>query len=386
MPSPRRRKIGIYSSRRVNGAKYSPFIPHPLPPQPPLNVDVFVTPLSQAYTALGRLEGMNELLPSIDLFIYMYIRKEAVLSSRIEGTQSTLSDLLLFENKQIPRVPVDDVVQVSNYVSAMTYGLEWVNRGDPITVRLIRDLHTVLLDGTRGSSLYDGQFRPVQNWIGGARPELAEYVPPPPEEVPQLMAELERFLNHQTAPLPSLIIAALGHAQFEMIHPFLDGNGRIGRLLITLLLCNDGVLSKPSLYLSLYFKQHRREYCEMFNYVRQTGDWERWIQFFLRGVCLAADSATRLAERVCVLLKKDREAIAQLGRIRGSVEQVFDAFLRKPMLAVVTVVQDTGLTFPTVQKAIDTLQDMGIVTEISGKLRDRVYVYQQYLHLLESEQ
>ena len=221
------RDIGVYRTSLDAGKQYTPFIPHPLPPDPPLHVERFVDQLSQAYAALGRLEGMNALLPSIDLFIYMYVRKEAVFSSRIEGTQSSLSDLLMFENKQMPRTSVDDVSQVSNYVSAMTYGVNWVDQGNPITVRLIRNMHEILLDGTRGSSCYDGKFRHVQNWIGGSRPDTAVYVPPPPEEVDRLMADLEKFLNHQTVQLPSLVIAALGHAQFEMIHPFLDGNGRI---------------------------------------------------------------------------------------------------------------------------------------------------------------
>lgn len=374
-----------YTTSQSDGASYQPFIPHPLPPNPPLNVKAFVGPLSEAYNALGRLEGMNALLPSIDLFIYMYVRKEAVLSSRIEGTQSSLSDLLLFENKQIPRVPVDDVAQVSNYVRAMSYGLEWVNDGNPITVRLIRNMHELLLDGTRGSSYYDGKFRDRQNWIGGAQPSTAVYVPPPPEEVPRLMADLERFMNHQTTDLPSLLIAALGHAQFEMIHPFLDGNGRIGRLLIPLLLCNDGVLSQPSLYLSLYFKKHRFEYCQLFNYVRTTGDWERWVRFFLEGVTMAASSATKLARKISYLLENDRSMIACLGRVRGSVEQVYEAFLRKPLVAAVTVTRETGISFPTAQKAIDTLVDLGIVTEVSGRQRDRLYSYAAYLELLERE-
>lgn len=385
MSTPQRNIGRYFTASQSDGALYQPFIPHPLPPHPPLNVKAFVHQLSEAYSALGRLEGMNALLPSIDLFIYMYVRKEAVMSSRIEGTQSSLSDLLLFENKQIPRVPVDDVAQVSNYVRAMSYGLDWVNDGNPITVRLIRGMHELLMDGTRGSSHYDGKFRDRQNWIGGAQPSTAVYVPPPPEEVPQLMADLERFLNHQTTDLPSLLIAALGHAQFEMIHPFLDGNGRIGRLLIPLLLCNDGVISQPSLYLSLYFKKHRREYCQLFNYVRQTGDWERWVTFFLEGVTMASQSATQLAKKISYLLENDCGMIAQLGRVRSSVEQVYDAFLRKPLVSAVTVTRETGISFPTVQKSIDTLVDLEIVQEISGRQRDRLYSYTAYLSLLEKE-
>lgn len=379
------RTTGIYHTMNSGGESYRPFVPHPLPPNPPLKLENFVGQLAEAYGALGRLEGMNSLLPSIDLFIYMYVRKEAVMSSRIEGTQSSLSDLLLFENKQMPRVPIDDVAQVSNYVRAMAYGLSQIDAGNPLSVRLIRVLHEYLLDGTRGSSAYDGQFRTAQNWIGGSRPGNALYVPPPPQEVPQLMADLEKFLNHRVVQYPSLILAALGHAQFEMIHPFLDGNGRIGRLLITLLLCNDGVLSKPSLYLSLYFKRNRNAYCALFNHVRETGDWEKWVSFFLDGVIMAANAATGLSQKVCKLLEIDRAKIAELGRVRGTVEQVFATFLRKPMLAIVTVAQEAGVSFPTAQKAIDTLQDLGIVSEISGKQRDRIYTYDAYLALLEQE-
>lgn len=381
----RLRTTGVYHTIKTGNESYRPFVPHPLPPDPPLQLENFVGQLSEAYGALGRLEGMNALLPSIDLFIYMYVRKEAVLSSRIEGTQSSLSDLLLFENKHMPRVPIDDVAQVSNYVRAMAYGLSQVDAGHPISVRLVRVMHEYLLDGTRGSSAYDGQFRTAQNWIGGSRPGNAMYVPPPPHEVPQLMSDLEKFLNHRVVQYPSLILAALGHAQFEMIHPFLDGNGRIGRLLITLLLCNDGVISKPSLYLSLYFKKHRSAYCELFNHVRETGDWEKWISFFLDGVIMAANAATQLSQKVCKLLDADRAKIADLGRVRGTVEQVFGVFLKKPMLAIVTVAQEAGVSFPTAQKAIDTLQDLGIVAEISGKQRDRIYAYSAYLELLERE-
>ena len=274
---------GRYQTVSTIGENVKAFIPNPLPPIPELEVTgVLRKKLDDAAFLLGKLDGASNLLPDVGLFLYMFIRKEAVLSSMIEGTQSSLSDLLLFELKERPGVPVDDVQEVSNYVDAMNHGLKRLNEGFPISLRLIREIHAKLLSNGRGSDRNPGEFRHSQNWIGGTRPGNAFFVPPPPEEAEKCMWKLEEFLHDESIPL--LIKVALMHVQFETIHPFLDGNGRTGRLLITLLLCDGGMLKLPLLYLSYYFKSYRQYYYDLLNSTRENGDWERWLDFFLDAI------------------------------------------------------------------------------------------------------
>src|SRR6202789_3284805 len=270
--------------------------------------------LEQANQALGRLDGLTSVLPDLSLFIYAYVRKEAVLSSQIEGTQSSLSDLLLFENDEAPGAPIEDVQEVSNYVAAMTHGLERLRSGFPLSLRLVREIHEILLSKGRGSGKQPGEFRLSQNWIGGSRPGNAAFVPPPPELVLDCMSNLELFLHEDRPDLPLLIKAALVHVQFETIHPFLDGNGRLGRLLITFLLCAQDAIREPILYLSLYFKTHRTAYYDLLDRVRAKGDWEAWLDFFLTGVKETADQAASAARRILTLFDENQRQIESLGR------------------------------------------------------------------------
>ena len=263
------------------GERVEAFIPPPLPPAPPVRMDRLNSLLDNANLALGRLDGMTSVLPDTDLFLYMYVRKEALLSSQIEGTQSSLSELLLFERAELPGVTLDDVQDVANYVAAMDHGLARIREGFPISLRLIRGIHEKLLSKGRGSKRQPGEFRRSQNWIGGSRPGNAVFVPPPPGQVPDLMSDLEKFIHADTPEIPALIEAGLVHVQFETIHPFLDGNGRLGRLLIAFLLCTQGILKEPILYLSLYLKTHRQTYYDLLQWVRDRGDWEAWLEFFL---------------------------------------------------------------------------------------------------------
>lgn len=280
-----RGESGSYQVTSVAGERVRAFVPAPLPPKPALELD---GPLQQvlelAVLALGRLDSVATLLPDEALFLYAYVRKEAVLSSQIEGTQSSLSDLFVYELDEAPGVPINDVHEVSNYVAALNHGLQRLREDFPLSNRLIREIHGVLLSDGRGSEKTPGEFRRSQNWLGGARPGDAVFVPPPHTAVPDCMTELERFLHARDDGLPILLRAGLAHVQFETIHPFLDGNGRVGRLLITLLLCHAGVLRQPLLYLSLYLKQNRSAYYELLDHVRRTGDWEAWLMFFLDGV------------------------------------------------------------------------------------------------------
>jgi Fic family protein len=315
------------------GERVQAFVPSPLPPEPPL---VWSPELrerfDQSLLALGRLDSVSILLPDTSLFLYMYIRKEAVLSSQIEGTQSSLSDLLLFELEQEPGVPLDDVQEVSNYVAALHHGLNRLAESFPLSLRLIRDIHQILLSTGRGSERDPGQFRRSQNWIGGTRPGNAQFVPPPPEHVVESMGRLELFLHDVPERTPTLVKAALAHVQFETIHPFLDGNGRVGRLLITLLLCSEKVLREPMLYVSLFFKTHRQRYYDLLNQVRLTGDWESWLDFFAQAVTETSNQAVETAQQLVRLSEMDRARINDLGRVAGSTLRVHRALLQRPML------------------------------------------------------
>ncbi len=378
-----REKTGHYEVWTSGGEEIRAFIPVPLPPSPPLVLEGRLRQsLETATLAVGRLDGIATLLPDPTLFIYAYVRKEAVLSSQIEGTQSSLSDLLAFEIDDAPGMPISDVVEVSNYVAALERGLERLRGDFPLSNRLIREIHRILLSRGRGSQLHPGEFRTSQNWIGGRRPGNAVYVPPPPHAVADCMGELEQFLHARNDGLPTLVRAGLAHVQFETIHPFLDGNGRAGRLLITFLLCEAGVLREPLLYLSLFFKQHRSDYYELLNEVRRTGDWEDWLDFFLEGIQETAEGAFATSQRLLRLFAADRERIQQTGRRAGSALRVHERLTSRPLQSISSVAESTALTFPTISSAMNLLVSLGIAREITGRRSDRLFAYDTYLSIL----
>ncbi len=374
-------RLGRYVETPVAGEIVRAFVPPPLPPKPQIDVLALLDRLSLAERALGRLDGITTLLPRQELFLYMYVRKEAVLSSQIEGTQSTLTDLLRFENQAQTGEPIDDIREVSNYVDAMMYGLERLEHL-PLSLRLIREMHARLLQSGRGDTKSPGEFRRSQNWIGGSRPGNALYVPPPVTELDACLDALERFIHEDGSQLPALIKAGLLHVQFETIHPFLDGNGRIGRLLVTLYLCVNGVLRKPLLYLSLYLKTHRADYYRLLQEVRENGNWEAWLDFFLVGVAETANQAFEAATQIVDLFKEDRERITNESDRAGSALRIHDLFQQNPFLISNQLVQQTGLSAPTVNAALADLEKMGIVEEITGRKRGRVFSYQRYLAIL----
>jgi len=379
------RTTGHYVPGSLSGTRYRAFVPDPLPPQPPLDLAAsdLIARKERADQALGRLDGITLMLPDPELFLHQYVRKEALLSSQIEGTQSSLSDLLLFELDETPGVPLDDVEEVSNYVAALNHGLKRLREDDfPLSLRLIREMHELLLRGGRGASKQPGEFRKGQAWIGGASPALAHFVPPPPDALDDALAAFERYLHAPASDASPLIKAALAHVQFETIHPFSDGNGRLGRLLIVLILCHEGVLREPSLYLSLYFKRRRADYYDMLNGVRVRGDWEGWLGFFLDGIAETAQQAVDTAQRLLALLARDRSRIAALGTRAGNVGLVFEQFARRVLLGVTQVQPHIALSAPTIRAAIRTLEDMDIVNELTGQRRYRVFAYQAYLDIL----
>ena len=383
MPPTANPRLGTYETSSVAGEKLRAFVPPPLPPDPPLAM----TPerhdlVEKANRSLGRLDGVASLLPDPGLFLYMYVRKEAVLSSQIEGTQSSLSDLLLFESDELPGVPIDDVQEVSHYVAAMNHGLKRLRGGFPLSLRLIREMHKILLKAGRGSSRAPGEFRASQNWIGGSRPGTARFVPPPANRVTECMGSLEKFLHDVPVKTPLLIKAALAHVQFETIHPFLDGNGRIGRLLITLLLCAEQALAQPLLYLSLYFKTNRDTYYELLQRVRTKGAWEAWIDFFMRGVIETADQAVRTAHRILELFRRDRTRLEKLGRAASSALRLHHAFQQRAILSIPAASKHIGLSQPTTTAAMARLAGLGIVRETTGRKRRKIYVYDAYLKIL----
>ena len=375
---------GRYETIATVGAETAQaFVPMPLPPEPPLSPTADLrNALDAALVALGRLDSVSTLLPDTDLFLYSYVRKEAVLSSQIEGTQSSLSDLLLFELDELPGVPIADVVEVSNYVAALEHGLKRVREGFPLSNRVIREVHEILLSKGRGATKQPGEFRRSQNWIGGSRPGDATFVPPPADRVEECMGALEKFLHNEPERVPALVKAALSHVQFETIHPFLDGNGRVGRLLITLLLNVEGILREPLLYLSLYFKQHRERYYELLSTVRKEGDWEAWLDFFAAAVRETASAAVDTARSVVEVFRADRERIRAVGRGSLSALQVHHELQRRPLCNISTLVTATTLTPPTIGKALETLIKLGIVHELTGRRRNRVFVYGRYIETL----
>ncbi len=365
----------------AGGEHYTAYVPQNLPPVPSLEMDDLYPLLDQASTAIGRLDGMSMVLPDPSLFLYMYIRKEAVLSSQIEGTQSSLSDLLLFETEEAPGAPLDDVTEVSCYVSAMNYGLERL-KDFPMSLRLIREIHAQLMNNARGGNKMPGEFRTSQNWIGGSRPGNARFVPPPPEQLMESLSAFEIFLHDEKVKLPALVKAALAHVQFETIHPFLDGNGRLGRLLITFILCMEGVLKEPLLYLSLYFKANRQEYYDHLQSVRETGDWESWIKFFLTGVIDTATQATETAQAIIALFNTDRATIEASGKSTAGVLSVHQFLQRHPITNTTKIKEGCNVSLPTVLRSLTTLEALGIVREITGKERNKIFAYQEYLTIL----
>ena len=379
-PSEFRYRAGRYVSQ---AAGYRAFLPEPLPPIPPIRLEGNLQSLlSLADRALGRLDGSIQTLPNPDLFVFMYVRKEAVLSSQIEGTQSSLQDLLSAEAKMFsPDLPTD-VDEVVNYVNAMNHGLEHLS-DLPVSLRLIKEIHERLLHGVRGARLTPGELRTSQNWIGPGGCTLCEatFVPPPPHEVPTALGSLENFL-HSGSDLPQLVQIGLAHVQFETIHPFLDGNGRIGRLLITFLLCQREILLKPVLYLSHFFKRHRAEYYERLQAVRDHGQWEEWLAFFLRGVSEVSREATDTARRILALREDHRTAVTtRMGRAAGNGLRVLESLYQRPVVTVADVQSLTGTTYTAANNLVSSLTDLGILVEATGYKRNSVFRYQPYIDL-----
>ena len=374
---------GYYIPISTVGEPVRAFVPAPLPPDPPIDwTPALRDAFDSALLALGRLDSISMLLPETSLFLYSYVRKEAVLSSQIEGTQSSLADLLLFECAYTPGVPLDDVLEVSNYVAAMEHGLSRLAEGFPLSLRLLREMHGVLLSKGRGSDRSPGELRRSQNWIGGARPGTAAFVPPPPDQVMNCLGPLELFLHDQPERTSPLVKAALAHLQFETIHPFLDGNGRLGRLLITLILCVEEVLKKPMLYLSLYFKTHRRQYYALLDEVRRTGDWESWLTFFAEAVTMTAGQAVNTARRLLQQADEDRQKIEQIGSTVGSTLRVHNALQERPIASIAWISEKAALTQATVNTCLQRLVSLGIVTEVTGKKRNRLFSYTECINIL----
>ncbi|RTZ60271.1 MAG: Fic family protein [Gammaproteobacteria bacterium] len=378
-----RNKQGKYVKTSTVGEEVRAFVPAPLPPKPDIEWTKSLRHrFEQAHLALGRLDSISSLLPDTQLFLYMYIRKEAVLSSMIEGTQSSLSDLLMYELEQKPGAPIDDVQEVSNYVAALNHGLQCLQGGLPLSLRLFREMHAILLSGGRGGHKQPGEIRTSQNWIGGTRPGNAVYVPPPPAYLADALSALEKFIHDQPDHTPPLLKAALVHVQFETIHPFLDGNGRLGRLLITLILSAEGVLQQPLLYLSLFFKTHRQTYYDLLNTVRETGDWESWLEFFAEAVEKTAHSAVETARRLRQQTQTDADRLQNQGRTSHSLVRLHESLIRRPIATPGWLEENSGLARATVQSCLNKLQALNMVEELTGKQRDRVYAYKQYIAIL----
>ncbi|ABI55863.1 Fic family protein [Alkalilimnicola ehrlichii MLHE-1] len=374
---------GTFVERHIGGERVRTFAPYPLPPDPGPQITGDRARLhEQALLACGRLDAITMLLPEPDLFLYAYVRREALVSSQIEGTQSSFSDLLLFELEEAAGVPFHDVVEVSNYVAALDHGLARIGEGFPLSNRLLREMHAHLLSRGRGAERQPGAFRRSQNWIGGTRPGNAHFVPPAWEEVEDHMAGLERFIHDRELPFSALVKAALAHVQFETIHPFLDGNGRIGRLLIALILHQEGVLHQPLLYLSLYFKQHRAEYYRLLDQTRNVGDWEAWLDFFLDGVLVTATGAVDTAHRLLALFAEDQQRIEALGRAAANTLRIYQALRTRPLANINDLASRAGVSFPTASRAVAALERLGILREITGRSRDRIYAYDRYITIL----
>lgn len=385
MPGIPKNRSGNYVTQPTG---YKAFIPNGLPPNPPIIFDdEMIALMSEADRALGRLDGATEVLPNPELFVYMYVRKEAVLSSQIEGTQASIIDVLEFEAKAAESGQSHDVGEVVNYVSAMNHGLELL-KNLPVSLRLVRGIHEKLLEGTRGQGSTPGEFRRSQNWIGAPQSGIANatYVPPPADAMTDSLGDLERFI-HDEAPMPFLIKVGIVHSQFETIHPFLDGNGRVGRLLIAFLLCERGILKKPLLYLSYYFKRNRVEYYDRLQAVRDRGDWEGWLKFFLRGVREVAHEANETARRILLLRERHRELVSDKAeRKTGIAMRLLETLFYRPIVTIESVQEITGLTYPSASRLVSRFESLGILRETSGRKRNRMYSYSDYLAFFTDEQ
>ena len=376
-------RLGTYIRSSVAGENYQAFLPPALPPHPPLNLLELHDILSIANQALGKLDVVADILPDSSLLLYYYVRKEAVLSSQIEGTQSSLADLLLHESGEAVNVPISDVIEVSSYVAALEHGLQRVREGFPISLRLIREMHAILLSDGRGSNKQPGEFRTSQNWIGGTRPGNATFVPPPPERLIDCLDAFEKYLHLENRTYTSLIDAGLIHAQFETIHPFLDGNGRIGRLLITFFLMMMGDLRQPNLYLSLFFKNNRNEYYTRLSAVRTAGDWEGWLSFFLRGVAETSHQVIVTSQLISDLFKVNREKISVLKRSKETAHNAHNHLEKFAISNANKMASILGVSVPTARLALNNLKELGIITEISGSSKERLYIYTDLINILE---
>lgn len=377
-------RLGSYLRCSVTaGEAYQAFLPPALPPKPPLDLLALQGLLSKANQALGRLDAVADILPDSNLLLYYYVRKEAVLSSQIEGTQSSLSDLLLHESGEVTSVPIDDVTEVSSYVAALEHGLMRVREGFPVSLRLIREMHAILLSKGRGSNKQPGEFRTTQNWIGGSRPGNAAFVPPPPERLMECLDALEKYLHQEERPYTALIDAGLIHVQFETIHPFLDGNGRIGRLLITFFLIMMGDLRQPNLYISLFFKNNRQEYYARLSAVRTVGDWEGWLDYFLHGVAETANQVVATSQAISSLFKTDQEKIASLKRAGITARQAHERLQKVALSNAINMAAALEVSVPTARAALNNLKELGIVKDIAGTGKERLFVYVGLIELLE---
>ena len=383
------RETGRFEITTTSGESVRAFVPHRLPPaDPQLDLEAGLAErVRAAEQALVRLELAGEMVPSLDWFIYAFVRKEAVLSSQIEGTQATLMDLLNYEAEESTAAapPNADVEEVCNYLDALNFARDQLAdpKGLPLSMRLLNETHRVLLRGVRGKNKRPGAIRRSQNWIGGSRPGNATYVPPPPHVLAEVLSDFERFI-HAEDTLPPVVRAGLLHVQFESIHPYLDGNGRIGRLLVTLLLEHWGLLTRPLLYLSLFLKRHRQEYYRRLNAVRLEGDWEGWLDFFLDGIATIADEAVNTARDLFTLVTADRARVLQQDGVNLLAVQLFERLPRRPIITAPWVVETLGTSKPTANRAIDALSRAGVLVETTGKKRDRIYAYQAYLDRLRA--
>ncbi len=374
---------GKYVTTSTAGEKVEAFVPTPLPPKPEIDWNAALRQkFAEAHLALGRLDSIGSLLPDTDLFLYMYVRKEAVLSSMIEGTQSSLSDLLMYELEHTSGVPLDDVKEVSNYVAALNHGLKRIKNGFPISSRLLKEIHKILLTSGRGDNKQPGEFRQSQNWIGGTRPGNAIFVPPPAQNLTDEITKLEKFINDSKKSTPALVKAALSHVQFETLHPFLDGNGRVGRLLITLILVEQEILQQPLLYLSLYFKIYRQQYYDLLNNVRIKGDWESWLSYFADAVTYTANSAVATAKQLMQKSKQDADILHNQERTAGTLLRLHHAFLKRPIATAAWLQKQTDMAPATILTGLKKLESLKMVEELTGKQRDRVYAYKDYIAIL----
>lgn len=367
-------RIGRYKIHKTGSEAYRSYIPVKLP----IDVQIDSRLMEKTSSILAELGNLS--VPSLDLFLYMYVRKEAVLSSQIEGTQSSLNDLILFENNQKPDTKISDVKEVSRYVEALNYGIARINSGFSLCLRLLREIHSILLHDTRGKEYLPGEFRTSQNWVGGTRPGNAAFVPPEPQILDEYMSNLENYINNDN--IPVLLRAAVAHVQFETIHPFLDGNGRIGRLLIILILFSHGMLKTPLLYISLYFKERRFEYYKQLNDVREKGSWEDWVNFFLNGVIEVSQQAISVIQKTTKFFEDCEEKISKMGRQRFSAEQIFEYLKKHPVTFAPHAAGDLKISVPTARTALETLAKHKIITVTNADRKQKIYTFQKYMDLL----